>query len=165
MIVVSNATPLIILAKVGYFELLQKLFAEITISQEVWTEVVVKGAGRSGSAETAQASWIQVASLADPTQLPIWRSQFNLGAGELSTILLAKELSANLALIDERKARALAASEGLILSGSIAVLESGYREKYVNDLRQIYLDLLAAKIWIDQKLLKQSLAALGLRPL
>jgi predicted nucleic acid-binding protein len=83
VIVVSNATPLIILAKVGYFDLLQKLFAEITISQEVWTEVVVKGAGRSGSAETAEASWIQVASLADPTQLPVWRSQFNLGAGEV----------------------------------------------------------------------------------
>jgi predicted nucleic acid-binding protein len=165
VIVVSNATPLIILAKVGYFDLLEKLFAEITISQEVWTEVVVKGAGRSGSAETAQASWIHVASLTDATRVREWRSQFNLGAGEVSTILLAMELSANLVLIDERKARALAVSEGLILSGSIAVLESGYRQKYVNDLRQTYRDLLAAKIWIDQKLLKQSLAALGLQPL
>lgn len=55
MIVVSNATPLITLAKVGYFDLLQKLFAEITISKEVWNEVVVNGASRSGSVETAQA--------------------------------------------------------------------------------------------------------------
>ena len=91
MIVVSNATPLIVLAKVGYFDLLQKLFAEITISQEIWNEVVVKGAGRSGSAETAQASWIQVASLADPTQLPVWQSHYNLGTGEVSTILSGKK--------------------------------------------------------------------------
>jgi predicted nucleic acid-binding protein len=165
VIVVSNATPLITLAKVGYFDLLQKLFAEITISQEVWNEVVVKGAGRSGSVETSQASWIQVVSLANPTQLPVWRNQYNLGAGEVSTILLAKELSANLALIDERKARALAATEGLTLSGSIAALESGYRKNYVSDLRQTYLDLLAAKIWIDQRKLNRSLASLGLLPL
>ncbi len=122
MIVVSNATPLITLAKVGYFDILQKLFTEITISQEVWNEVVIKGAGRSGSSETGQASWIRVVSLANPTRLSIWQNQFNLGAGEVSTILLAKELSAGLALIDERKARALAANEGLRLSGSIAAL-------------------------------------------
>ena len=104
-------------------------------------------------------------SLANPTQLPVWRNQYNLGAGEVSTILLAKELSANLALIDERKARALAATEGLTLSGSIAALESGYRKNYVSDLRQTYLDLLAAKIWIDQRKLNRSLASLGLLPL
>ena len=104
-------------------------------------------------------------SLANSTQLPAWRSLYNLGAGEVSTILLARELSADLALIDERKARTLAANEGLTLSGSIAVLEGGYRKKYVNDLRQAYLDLLAAKIWIDQRKLNQSLANLGLPPL
>lgn len=164
MIVVSNATSLI-LAKVGHFDLLQKLFSKITISQEVRNEVVVKGASRSGSVETAQASWIQVVSLANPTQLPAGRSMDKLGVGEVSTILLAKELSASLVLIDERKARTLAANEGLTLAGSIAVLEAGYRKKYVNDLRQAYLDLLAAKIWIDQKKLNQSLASLGLRPL
>jgi predicted nucleic acid-binding protein len=165
VIVVSNATPLITLAKVRYFHLLQKLFAEITITEETWNEVVVNGAGRSGSAETAQASWIQVKGLADPTQLPMWQSEYKLGVGEVSTILLAKELSADLTLIDERKARILATSEGLTLSGSIAVLESGYRKKYVTDLRQTYLNLLAAKIWIDRKVLKQSLANLDLLPL
>lgn len=148
--------------KVGQFNLLQKLFTKITITQEVWNEVVLKGAGRSGSVETEQASWIQVASLADPAQLSGWRSQYNLGAGEVSTILLAKELSANLALIDERKARALAAREGLKLSGTIAVLERGYRKKYVNDLRQTYLDLLAVRVWIDQKKMNQRLKGLGL---
>jgi predicted nucleic acid-binding protein len=165
VIVVSNATPLITLAKVGYFNVLQQLFTEITISQEVWNEVVVKGTGRSGSVETAKASWIQIVSLANPAQLSIWRTQYNLGAGEVSTILLAKELSAGLALIDERKARILAANEGLTLGGSIAALEQGYRNNYVKDLRQTYLELLAAKIWIDRKTLNQSLARVALRPL
>lgn len=94
MIVVSNSTPLITLAKVGYFDLLQKLFTEITISQEVWDEVVVSGAGLAGSSETSQAGWIKVSSVADSSLVGEWRNAHNLGAGELSTILLAKELTA-----------------------------------------------------------------------
>ena len=164
MIVVSNATPLIALAKVGHFDLLQKLFSEVTISQEVWNEVVVKGARRSGSDETARAGWIQVVSLANPTLVPAWQSTYNLGAGEVSTVLLAKELPASVVLIDERKARRLAASEGLALSGSIAVLENGHVRGFVDDLRQTYSDLLAAKIWIDREILNWSLASMGLLP-
>lgn len=165
MIVVSNSTPLITLAKVGYFDLLQKLFTEITISQEVWNEVVVRGAGLAGSSETSQASWINVRSVANAALIKEWRDAYNLGAGELSTILLAKELTASLALIDERRARRLAATEGLAMIGSIAVLESGYRKKYVSDLWATYQQLLAANIWIDQKKLNQSLASFGLSPL
>lgn len=165
MIVVSNATPLITLAKVGYFDLLQKLFSEITISGEVWNEVVVQGAGRSGSMETAQAGWVHVASLANRADFSLWRNHYNLGAGEVSTILLAKELSAGLVLIDERKARTLAVNEGLTLSGSIAALEQGYRKNHVSDLRQSYLALLAAKIWIHPQKLNLSLARVGLPPI
>ena len=120
MIVVSNSTPLITLAKVGHFDLLQKLFTEITISREVWHEVVVRGAGQAGSAETSQADWIRVVPIVAPALIEEWRSAYNLGAGEVSTILLAKQLLAGLALIDERRARALAAKEGVAVSGSIA---------------------------------------------
>jgi hypothetical protein len=48
---------------------------------------------------------------------------------------------------------------GLAVSGTIAVLEGGYRENYFSDLRTVYRQLLAANIWIDQKKLNQSLEA------
>ena len=67
-----------------------------------------------------------------------------------------------LALIDERRARTLAVKEGLAVSGSIAILETGYRRKHVSDLREVYAQLLAAGIWIDQKKLNQSLASFDL---
>lgn len=165
MIVVSNSTALITLAKVGYFDLLQKLFIEIIISEEVWNEVVVRGDGLAGSSETSQAGWIKVSSVANSVLIKEWRDAYNLGAGELSTILLARELTASVALIDERRARRLAAKEGVAVSGSIAVPESGYRKKYVSNLRATYQRLLAANIWIDKKKLNQSLASFGLSPL
>jgi len=59
----------------------------------------------------------------------------------------------------------VAATEGLAVSGSIAVLESGYRKKYVSDLRAAYRRVLAENIRIDQNKLNQSLASFGLSPL
>lgn len=165
MIVVSNSTPLITLAKVGHFDLLKQLFTEITISDEVWDEVVIKGAGQSGASETSQADWIKVSPIANPALIEEWKIAHGLGAGEVSTILLAKRLSAKLALIDERKARALAVREGLAVSGSVAILENGYRKKHVSDLREVYAQLLASGVWIDQRKLNQSLARFDISPL
>jgi len=94
-----------------------------------------------------------------------WKIAYNLGAGEVSTVLLAKQLSANLSLIDERRARTLAVRQGLAIAGSLAVLEHGYRKKYLKDLREVYAQLIICGIWIDQKKLNQSLAGFGLSPL
>ena len=167
MIVVSNASPLIILAKISYFHLPQRLFNEITISEEVWDEVVVNGAGLPGSAETQQAiqsGWIQIARLANSAQLSTWRSQYSLGAGELSTILLAKEIQADVALIDERGARLLAQSEGVPVLGTVGLLELGYRSGEVADLRLAYQTMLAQGVYINQQILNQSLAGFNLPP-
>ena len=94
MIVVSNTSQLIILTKISYFHLPQRLFNEITISEDVWDEVVINGAGLHGSDETQRASqsgWIRIARLANWAQLTTLRNQYSLGAGELSIILLAKK--------------------------------------------------------------------------
>ena len=53
MIVVSNASPLIVLAKIGHLELLHTLFGDVRISSEVLQEVTVLGAGRP-AADAAQ---------------------------------------------------------------------------------------------------------------
>ena len=43
MIVVSNAGPLIALAKISQLSLLQALFGELSIPEEVQREIVVRG--------------------------------------------------------------------------------------------------------------------------
>ena len=55
MKVVSNSGPLINLAKVGQFALLQDLFQNIMIQPEVFEEVVVRGIGQPGVGETHTA--------------------------------------------------------------------------------------------------------------
>jgi predicted nucleic acid-binding protein len=67
VIIVSNAGPLIALAKIERFELLRELFGKIYIPQAVYDEVVVIGTGRAGANETEQAvgDWIEVQEVKD----------------------------------------------------------------------------------------------------
>src|SRR5262249_6501838 len=147
------------LAKISYFHLPQRLFNKITISEEVWDEVVVKGSGLPGSTETQQASqsgWIHISQLGNSAQLTTWRNQYSLGAGELSTILLAKEIQADVAMIDERGARLLAQSEGVPVLGTVGLL--GYRSGEVTDLCMAYQTMLAQGAHINKQILNHSLA-------
>lgn len=90
MTVVSDSSPLVILTKLGCFDLLNRLFPRLYISEEVHHEVVVSGVGLAGASEVAKAAWIEVKKLQDHKGLLAAREKYSLGDGELSTILLAK---------------------------------------------------------------------------
>jgi hypothetical protein len=47
--IVSNALPLIGFARLDQLDLLQHLYGELVISEVVWREVVIKGAGQPGA--------------------------------------------------------------------------------------------------------------------
>ncbi len=162
MIVVADSSPLIVLAKLNCLHLLHRLFDHLCISAEVHYEVVVAGAGLPGASEVAQSEWIKVTPLNDKTSLPAAQARFGLGAGELSTIFLGKELSADVILLDDLKARQLAKQEGLEVRGSVGLLETFYRQGHVSDLRAIFRQLLIHEIYIDKRLLNRRLQSLGL---
>ena len=69
MTVVSDSSPLVILAKLGCFDLLNRLFPRLYISAEVHNEVVVSGVGLPGASEVANAGWVEVKKLQDQRDL------------------------------------------------------------------------------------------------
>jgi predicted nucleic acid-binding protein len=159
--VVADSSPLVILTKLGCFDLLNKLFRRIDISAEVHHEVVVAGAGLPGATEVANAKWVEVRNLQNQADLLAAQQNYVLGVGELSTILLGKELHANAVLLDDYKARKLATAEGLQVRGSVGLLETLYLRGYLTDLRATFRQLLTDS-YIDQRLLDRRLRALGL---
>lgn len=98
MTIVSNSSPLISLAKIESFNLLQQLYGTLTISAEVYAEVVVLGAGLPGASETSSSPWIQVVHVKRPSEVAAAQERFGLGLGELSTLILAKEVGADLVI-------------------------------------------------------------------
>jgi predicted nucleic acid-binding protein len=162
VIVVSNSSPLVSLARIGRLNLLASFYQQILIPVEVQHEVTVAGRGLPGAEEVRKANWIEVApqkSLADPSLEQACR---NLGAGERGAILLAKSLQADIVLLDEWRARRIARDAGLSIVGCLGILEAGARTGLVPDLRQAYIDLLRQGIRFDIRLLQDSLARLGL---
>lgn len=165
MIVISDSSPLITLARVGHLELLHEFYGTVTIPRQVHEEVVVAGAGMPGAEEVRKAAWIRTNSLALDPSAEMKSACAGLGAGERNVIYLASAIKADLVLMDEERARRVARSAGLTIAGSIAILERGARLELVTDLRAVYLNLLNQGIRFDSRLLEASLARLGLAKL
>lgn len=141
MIIVSNAGPLIALAKIERFELLRELFGKLYIPQAVYDEVVVMGAGKAGANETGQAvgGWIEVQEVKDLVMVKSLLTK--LGKGESEAIALALETKADLVLLDGHKARSTAEFMGLNMTGTIGMLSRAQKKGLISDLRPLLDEL------------------------
>lgn len=164
MIVVSDSSPLVTLSKLAYIDLLRLLFTRIYVSQEVHDEVVVSGAGLPGAEEVRASAWIEVQTLKNRAELTALQERYGLGTGELSAIALAKELRADVVLLDDLAARSVARQEGFEVRGTLGVLETSFLEGHIVDLRTAFARFLTYG-YIDKRLLNIRLRALGLPPL
>ena len=59
MIVVSNATPLISLAKINKIHLLRLMYGTLYIPEAVYKEIVLEGKEKQGAQEVENADWIK----------------------------------------------------------------------------------------------------------
>ena len=118
--VVSNSTPLIALARIRRFQLLRELFGEINIPLAVYDEVVNAGKGRAGVIEVESADWIHYHQVSNSDLVAFLR--IPLDSGEAEAIALAKEISADLVLLDDSDGRNIAESVGITFTGTIGIL-------------------------------------------
>ena len=111
----TNTTPLITLAGVELLELLPILYDKVWAPRIVLDEYQAKAPPTEP--DLVQVSWLTVvdAVIIDPT-LPL------LDVGEAAALSLAQTIGARLILLDERKARRIAARIGLQVAGTLAVL-------------------------------------------
>lgn len=113
--VVTNTTPLINLAGVGLLDILPQLYGEVLAPRAVISEFQAKTT--SVDPDLNHVSWLKISE-----QITVIPSLPKLGAGETAAISLAKATLARLILLDEKKARAVALSQGLTVVGTLAVL-------------------------------------------
>jgi len=120
MSIVSNASPLINLARIGKLDLLHQLYDELIVPAAVWQEVVVEGAGQPGADEVKAATWIKMHAVTNRQLVQVL--QQDLDAGEAEAIALALEIEAELLLMDEHLGRETARHLGLRYIGLIGAL-------------------------------------------
>ena len=141
--VVSNATPLIYLAKTGRIELLKKVFGQVFIPEEVKVEVVDKGKSlEEKDAYTIEKAidegWLKVLA-AKTVDVPM-----KLDKGEVAALSLAKNLKLDVVLLDEVSARSAARLMDLTPRGTVFVLLKALEKKEI-DLDE-FLEILSQLI-------------------
>jgi predicted nucleic acid-binding protein len=118
--VVVDASPLIALARIERLDLLREMFGGVVVPSAVWHEVVAAGSDKAGAAQIATVAWIRLRDVVDQSAVDALRR--DLGAGEAEAIVLARELQADLLIMDEALGRGIARSSGLPTVGLVGVL-------------------------------------------
>ena len=160
---ISNAGPLIALAKLGQLGLLLKLFNEIVIPREVYGEVVTNGLLLGASDASAvdflvRQGHILVRDADLQSSIPEWAHAIDMG--EAAVIVLSLQEPADWVLIDNAHARKVARAMGLPLKGTIGLLIEALRERHIS-LREFELLIHTIKaspsLWISESLCDKSL--------
>jgi predicted nucleic acid-binding protein len=163
VIVVSDASPFISLAMTGHLELLKHLYQQVFIPDAVYQELTGNDVERPGAVEVQTLEWIIV----QPVQnaMVMRALQGELDRGEAAAIALAVERQADMVLIDERRARAVATRLGLNVVGVLGVLVEAKHKALISQLKPILDDLITrAGFWVSAQLYERVLQAVGERP-
>ena len=156
---VSNAGPLIALAKVGRIELLRLVFGRLHIPLAVYDEVATRGAGKADAAELQQATEEWVEKHVVPDEALVRGLLTKLGAGEAEAIALAVEMDADLLLMDDNQARTVAEFIGLNVIGTVGVLVEATRRGLIGDLAQTLHELRAAGVRMSDSVIEAATRA------
>ena len=118
MIAVSDTSPLNYLALIGEIELLPRIFTRVLIPPAVISELNHARTPPVVVAWTANLpSWVDVVPPGQAFE------EAALGRGESEAIAVALQVCADVILIDERKASVVARNHGLIVTGTLGVLD------------------------------------------
>ena len=148
MSVVSNTSPLILLAKIGRLALLLDLYHEIIVPDSVLAEVHAKPSKEVHDIEVLMLSPGVRMVGAGSSVLP--RLVATLGAGERAAIAVALAVDADLVLLDDLRGRQAARELGLTTTGTIGVLIEARSRGFVPSLGRELRLLVDAGMWIDE---------------
>ena len=154
-VVVSDAGPLISLARLDLVTVLQSLFEEVQVPDDV----IVECMARPGNADTVRISDALKQGLLRPCT-PRVLKLLGLEIGECAAISRALEIGAAL-LVDERAARAQAAAMGLAVTGTLGVLVRARRRGLVGPLAPLIGALRASGQRLSHQVVAQALADVG----
>lgn len=133
--IISNSSPLILLAKINKLELLGKLYKKITIPYEVYNEVVIKGKNERYSDASLIENYINeiifVKNINSEYKKELEKLKGILGSGESETIVLCLQEKAKLLLIDNLEPRKIAQLKGIKCRSTPGILLEAFKSKII----------------------------------
>ncbi len=157
MIVIADSSALVALSMCQALPLLEILFKKIYVPEAVYKEISVKGKSEADALTEYLSTRIKSVRV-DRTKVV---NTDSLGSGEQEAIALYMELSADLLIIDDARAKKAAYANGLEVMGSVGVLLLAKQRGLIHEIRSM-LDLLAvSNIHLGSNIIEKALGIAG----
>lgn len=159
MVVISNSSPIIHLAKIGRLNLLERLYRCILVPEKVYLECTETVHYHKEVELIAQAAWIKRHSIENGRLFNLLYTEID--AGEAEALVLALEQKADLLLLDDQEARSMARKLGLPVTGTLGMLLKAKNEGMINAFAEDLQKLQRSGFWLSQKLVNTLLSSFG----
>jgi predicted nucleic acid-binding protein len=154
--VVSNATPIISLAVIDKLSLLEDIFGKIYIPSAVYDEMT---STRYPGYKELNSNLFETKEINDREELDTFLKDLDLGEAE--SILLAREIKADVLIIDERLGYKIAQSKGLFVIGTLTVLLMAQKRGLIKKVKPLLDQMIQKGRWYSSKVYEYFLKSIG----
>ncbi len=132
MIVVSDATPIISFLKINRLDILNKLFGEVLLPEAVYEELTSNSAFQEEAEQVRACEFFKKVSVGNSETVDMLMRVTGLDLGESEAIVYSDENNSDLLIVDEVRARHVAASMKLRITGTIGILTAANENGLLN---------------------------------
>ena len=157
MIVIGDSSALVALSICQALPFLESLFEKIYVPEAVYKEVSVKGKSEADDLTDYLSTRIKSVQI-DKIQV---MNGANLGTGEQEAIALYMDLSADLLIIDDARAKKVAYANGLEVMGSIGILLLAKQRGLIDKIRPMLNLLAVSDIHLGSSIIEKALKLAG----
>lgn len=131
-------------------DLLPRLVGTVHVPEAVYQEIIFPGQTRAEVRSLMHADWIVRHQVKD--RPAVERLGGKLGQGEAEAIVLARELRANIVILDDATARRIAEAEGQEVIGLLGLLLHAKDGGLLETIRPTLDRLISAGFYVDDRL-------------
>lgn len=129
------------------------------VPEAVYRELAVKEESACKRAVDSSLDWIRVDEIKNQMAKAMYKTQLHDGGVEV--MILAKEIAADVVIIDDANAKKHAKYLGLPVTGTLGVLVKAKQKGYIDELKPILQRMVEKGIYISQSLVELCLKQVG----
>lgn len=147
-LVIADSSCLIILSKIDQLDLLRNNYSRIIITEEIAKEF-----------DLELPAWIEIKGIKDKKLQLLFEEVLDLG--EATALTLAFETEDCTVILDDLKARKIAAKLNLKVTGTIGVIVKAKQRGTIHSVKPLFEKILATDFRISDKVIKEAILEAG----
>ena len=151
--IISNTTPILSLLKIDKLNLLKELYGIVIVPFAVYQEIE-EGKEKPYYQDLTSLDWIEIRNIKNPDSREYL---IDLDDGEAEVLVLAKEINADLVILDEIMGRRYAKRFEINLTGTIGILLKAKENRLITSIKNLMSELVEKGTWLNPKLISKAI--------